>query len=147
MDPTGSQCVISEVRPAGPDHQVVSVTGGRGDLYRREPCGDCPWRCDAVGVFPAEAFRLSAATAHDMSQRFFSCHSSGAEKPAICAGFLLRNSANNLGVRLKLMSGVIDMDQVHDGGHELHDSYRAMAIANGVPADDPALIGCRADNE
>jgi hypothetical protein len=25
---------------------------------------------------------------------------------------------------------------------ELHGSYRAMAVANGVPADDPALAGC-----
>lgn len=32
---------------------------------------------------------------------------------------------------------------VHDGGHELHDSYRAMAEANGVPHDDPVLKDCR----
>ena len=30
-----------------------------------------------------------------------------------------------------------------DGGHELHENYRAMAIANGVAPDDPVLGACR----
>jgi hypothetical protein len=34
-------------------------------------------------------------------------------------------------------------DDVHDGGHDLHDSYRDMAVANGVDPDDPALGRCR----
>ena len=33
--------------------------------------------------------------------------------------------------------------EVDDGGHELHESYRAMAIANGVSPDDPVLAQCR----
>lgn len=141
------QVRVTNVRPAGPDHQVVTVEGQRSDLYRREPCPDCPWRCDAVGEFPAEAFKHSASTAYDMAPNTFACHSSGIEKPAVCAGFLLRNSENNLGVRMMQSRGELDLEQVHDGGHELFPNYRAMAIANGVDEDDPVLAACRADCE
>ena len=132
---------VTRVRPAGPDHQVVTVEGGQGS-YRRAPCSDCPWRVDATGEFPASAFVHSAGTAYDMSQRTFACHQSGVKKPAICAGFLLRGAEHNLAVRLKRMRGEI-LDDVTCGGHDLHDSYRAMALANGVPPDEDALKECR----
>ncbi len=132
---------ITRVRAAGDDHQVVTVEGGRGS-YRRRPCSDCPWRVDAVGKFPPEAFRHSANTAYDMSTHAFACHQSGSAKPAACAGFLLRGAEHNLGVRLKRMNGSIG-DDVTDGGHALHASYRAMAEANGVDPDDDALRLCR----
>ena len=79
---------ISKITPAGEGHQVVSMEGGGGG-YRKKPCSDCPWRKDAVGVFPAEAFAHSATTAYDMAQNKFGCHQSGVNKPATCAGFLL----------------------------------------------------------
>ena len=63
-------------------------------------------------------------------------------KPQTCAGFLLRNSTHNLGVRLRLMRGE-GFGDVHDDGVALHENYRAMAIANGVEPDDPALRECR----
>lgn len=133
--------VIENIRPAGLDHQVVSVKGGCQN-YRRKPCSDCPWRTDATGVFPAEAFVHSAGTSYDMSTTLFACHQSGKSKSAICAGFLLR-AQHNLSTRLKQSHGHIDMTSVSDGGHELHDDYRTMAIANGVAVDDPALARCR----
>lgn len=136
---------VVEVRPAGPDHQVVSLQGARGDspyLYRREPCPGCPWKCENDGSFPADAFRHSARTSEDMSTHTFACHESGKEKPAVCAGFLLRGADHNLAVRLAYSSGDL-VDDVSDGGHQLHPSYRAMAEANGVPKDDPALAKCR----
>lgn len=138
---------IIGVRPAGlnernEDHQVVTLES-RGAGFRKQPCPTCPWRVDAVGEFPAEAFRHSARTAYDASTHVFSCHESGAEKPATCAGFLLRNADNNLGVRIAERMGRIDMAQVSDGGAELFPSYRAMAEANGVDPDDPILIPCR----
>lgn len=136
------KAVITRVRVADENHQVVTVEGGSG-LYRREPCPGCPWRADQAGAFPAEAFRLSASTAYDMARSTFACHESGQVKPAMCAGFLLRGADHNLSVRLKTMHGAIDFDAIHDGGHELHNSYRAMAVANGVDADDPSLIMCR----
>lgn len=123
-------------------HQVVSIAGGKF-AHRREPCATCPWRADTVGEFPAEAFRLSASTAYDQSMRHFSCHESGAEKPAVCAGFLLRGAEHNLSVRFKIVTGKYNPGTVSDGGHALHASYRAMAIANGVAADDPIIQPCR----
>lgn len=132
---------ITQVRSAGDHHQVVTVEGGRGG-YRRKPCSDCPWRVDATGEFPPEAFRHSANTAYDMSERTFACHQSGASKPATCAGFLMRGADHNLSVRLQRMDGRIGKD-VGDGGHELHASYRAMAVANGVCPDDEVLRPCR----
>lgn len=132
---------IVRSRAACADHRVLTVEGGSG-LYRRKPCTDCPWRVDATGVFPAEAFRHSAGTAYDMAQHTFACHQSGSLKPAICAGFLLRGADHNLSVRLRRMSGAI-ADDVSDGGCDLHADYRAMAIANGVEPDDPVLAPCR----
>lgn len=132
---------VIQARPAGPDHRVVSVQGSRGS-YRKKPCSNCPWRVDATGQFPAAAFHHSAVTAHDMSRHTFACHQSGVEKPAICAGFLLRGADHNLAVRLKRLRGEI-LDDVSSGGHELHANYRAMAQANGVQAEHESLTDCR----
>lgn len=135
------QGIVRQIRAAGEDHQVVTVEGGsRG--YCRKPCPDCPWRVDAMGVFPAEAFRHSASTAYDMADNVFACHQSGTERPRTCAGFLMRGAEHNLSVRLARIKGEV-FDDVTDGGHQLHDSYRDMAIANGVDADDRVLAPCR----
>ncbi|WP_371438337.1 DUF6283 family protein [Polaromonas sp.] len=132
---------ITNIRPAGPDHQVVSVEGEhRG--YRRAPCGGCPWKLANEGTFPAKAFEHSAGTAYDMAQHVFACHESGVDGGHTCAGFLLRGAEHNLSVRLGHMSGRYAQD-VTDGGHELYESYRTMAIANGVDPDSPALKACR----
>lgn len=133
---------VTSVRPAGEHDQVVTVEGGSGD-YRRRPCGGCPWRVDQTGSFPAEAFRISAPTAYDLSARTFACHEAGTERPKICAGFLLRGAVHNMAIRMRVALGLVDLDAVNDGGHVLHSSYRAMAEANGVPAGDPALTPCR----
>lgn len=129
------------MRPAGPDHQVVTVEGGKG-AYRRAPCPQCPWRQDAVGEFPAEAFRHSASTAYDMAQNTFACHDSGCRKPALCAGFLLRGADHNLAVRLKKFGGTSFSD-VTDGGLALFQNYRAMAVANGCDPNEAVLAPCR----
>jgi hypothetical protein len=138
---TKTRARVTGAQQAGPDHQVVAVRGGAA-RYRREPCDGCPWRVDQTGGFPPEAFCHSANTAYDMAQETFGCHESGIGKPAICAGFLLRGAVHNLAVRLALVRGAIDPAAVGDGGHALHDSYRAMAVANGVLPDDPALARC-----
>lgn len=134
--------MITEMRAAGEDHQVVSIKGGtESNCYRRELCPTRPWRVDAVGEFPAEAFRHSAKTAHDMSPHVFSCYESGISKPATCAGFVLQGAGHNLAVRVRRMEGSIGLD-VTDQGSKLHQSYRAMAIANGVAPDDESLRLC-----
>ncbi len=132
-------------KPASPDHEVASVVGEA--TYRRQPCEQCPWRRDLpTGVFPAEAFRISAHTAYDAAMEQFACHVSGKDKMATCAGFLLANAANNLGVRLKKSCDRIDPSEI-SSPYPLYDSYRAMAVANGVDQDDPVLAPCRADWE
>lgn len=124
----------------GREHAVVTVQGGRGDLYRRTPCATCPWRKDAVGEFPAEAFRHSAGTAYDMAVETFACHSSGKKRPATCAGFLLSSGAeHNLAVRFKQRDGRLDLSKVSNGGVDLFDCYRDMAVANGVDPDEDIL--------
>lgn len=135
---------ILAVRAAGPDHQVITAVSDQHS-YRRRPCLDCPWRVDATGIFPPEAFAHSAVTAYDMSRRTFACHQSGRDRPATCAGFLLRGAAHNLNVRQRLALSEINMAEVEAGGVTLHPSYRAMAIANGVSPDHPALAACRDD--
>ena len=127
---------------ADPDHDVVVVEGGHGG-YRRTPCPGCPWRVDQTGSFPAQAFAISADTAHDMATRSFGCHESGVDRPVTCAGFLLRGADHNMAVRMNLLDGRLNLAEVSDGGHELHDDYVAMAVANGLPEDDPALANCR----
>lgn len=141
-----SKSEILAVRKAGDDHQVVTVKRDAdrktAHLYRRQPCAKCPWRIDAVGEFPAEAFKHSASTAYDMSDHAFGCHESGTRKPATCAGFLLRGADHNLRVRMAYLAGEIH-DDLEDSGLELFESYREMAIANGVDPDDPVLADCR----
>ncbi|MFI6803287.1 DUF6283 family protein [Streptosporangium canum] len=84
----------------------------------------------------------SAATpaAYDLAVATFGCHSCDQENPLLCAGFLLVAAADNLTIR---MSGR-DYSDVHSDV-ELFDSYRQMAIANGVDPDDPVLAPCRGD--
>lgn len=136
-----SQAIELRVRAAGGEHQVVTVLGGPSG-YRRTPCPDCPWRKDATGVFPAEAFVHSAETAYDMATHMFGCHQSGTANAAVCAGFLLHGADHNLTVRVGHITGKFKGD-VRNGGHALHANYRDMAIANGVDPDHSALKPCR----
>lgn len=140
---------IKDRRLADENHAVITVKGGDGK-YRRSPCPTCPWRKDAVGEFPAEAFRLSAATATDGSMilevgdeafHTFGCHHSGAGKPATCAGYVL-NGDDAIGWRVAHSKGKFDPSKVHSDV-PFFESYYDMAVANGVPPDDPALRGCK----
>lgn len=133
---------VLRARQADENHQVVSVVTDQSS-YMKKPCADCPWRKDAVGEFPAEAFRISAPTSYDMSRDVFSCHTSGCEQPKACAGFLLNGAYHSMAIRLGRIRGLYQ--DVQDGGHELFDSYKAMAIANGVDPDDECLLLSRDD--
>ncbi|MEY8773001.1 DUF6283 family protein [Erwinia sp. ACCC 02193] len=135
-----AKSTVIQTRAAGEDHQVISLKKD-SKACRRKPCPDCPWRKDAVGEFPAEAFRHSANTSYDMSQNVFACHDSGVDHAATCAGFILRGADNNLAIRMAYFRD--EIPEVTDGGHELFSNYRDMAIANGVSEDDPILGPCR----
>ena len=134
---------VAKITPVGEGYQVVTVESGNTKKFMKQPCPDCPWKKAAIGVFPAEAFRTSAHTAYDMATRSFGCHSSGTANPKTCAGFLLQGATHNLSVRVRLKQGDYDLSLVSDGGHDLHENYRAMAIANGVAQGDTVLAQCR----
>lgn len=133
----------------GNDYGVTRVTGSSKKTARRKPCATCPWRKDAaVGIFPADAYRSSASTAYDGSLTSFSCHESGKEKPAICAGFLLANADNNLAVRMAMIDGSLNSEEIANPDNvPLYENYRAMAIANGVDPEDPRIAPCRGNDE
>lgn len=137
---------ITDFRLADEDHAVVTVErSGKGHgASRREACAECPWRLDSpVGAFPAEAYRLSANTATDAATHTFACHMSGREKPATCAGFILAQGRDNLGIRIGFARGRVTMP-LHT--MPLYANYRAMAVANGVDPADPAIARCRDDS-
>lgn len=139
-----------EMRPCSEEFGVVTVTskGGETTLARMRPCEECPWRKDVpVGRFPAQAFRESAPTAYDMAGSTFGCHMSSERAPATCAGFLLRHGAHNLGVRLSLMRGRLDLSGLVDAGLEIFETYREMAIANGVDPEDPVRDPVRGNDD
>jgi hypothetical protein len=119
------------------------LEGDRVKDYARKPCDECPWRTDvAPGRFPPERFRVLAKTAYDVSWTMFGCHKSPEGREFACAGFILVGATHNLGFRFALRDGRIDPEKV-SSPFPLFASYRAMAIANGVPADDPDLEACR----
>lgn len=100
----------------------------------KRTCPECPWRTDVeVGRFPPERFIALAHTAEDMAGMVFACHKSPEGAEFACAGATLRMDHN---LRLRL-SG-IDRSTIQADG-PLFDTYRDMAVANGVPKDHPAL--------
>jgi hypothetical protein len=133
---------IETVHPVDENHQVLTVVGGQG-VFRKTPCEGCPWKTENDGLFPADAFKVSANTAYDMATHTFGCHESGQKSPATCAGFLLKGADHNLKVRMDYCQGKYTRGCVTDGGHDLHNNYREMAEANGVDPDDPILKPCR----
>lgn len=151
--PRASREIETMVAGQGADGALYGVTtlastGGDKMLHRKSPCQTCPWRKDAEpGAFPPDAFRHSARTAEDGAFNTFSCHESGKKAPATCAGFLLANSAHNMSVRFAIMAGRFNPRNVKAAGVKLYGSYKEMAVANGVPADDPALANTRGDEE
>lgn len=140
---------VKERRMAGEEHAVITVEGGGGQ-YRRRPCEDCPWRKDAVGKFPPEAFRLSANTgtrsehlmvAKDNWHHTFGCHQTGPDKPVTCAGYIIKGY-DAIGWRVAVSRRKFDPDKVRTNV-PLFEGYYEMAVANGVPPDDPTLEVCR----
>jgi hypothetical protein len=132
-------------------HRVITLLTDKPKaamVHRVTPCEQCPWRRDVpTGEFPVSAYKHSATTSYDLAETTFSCHMAGRDKPATCAGFLLRGADHNLAVRLALFARRYNPLRVHDSGLPLFESYRAMAIANGVSADDPTLAACRGIDE
>lgn len=141
---------VGETKVCSEEFGVTTVesSGAGTHVHRRKPCRECPWRKDSpTGVFPADAFRTSAPSAYDGAMSTFGCHMNKTSAPATCAGFLLRHGENNIGVRFALMRERIELSDIEDGGFPVYESYREMAVANGVPADDPVLQQVRANDD
>ncbi|MEV8335083.1 DUF6283 family protein [Streptomyces niveus] len=141
--------VVAEVverRPADEVWAVVSLHHDGPPVAQRSPCAGpepCPWRRDAtLRTFPVDAFRFSARTSYPDSDHRFQCHSSTAEAPRICAGWLLRGASGNQSVQRLLQSARLKAP-VLPAEVELYDNYAEMAVANGVSADDPLITSCR----
>ena len=107
------------------------------------PCAECPWRRDVpTGKFSAERFIALASTAYDLAGTVFACHMSKEEKEFACAGYLKQSAAHNMRVRM----AHLDLSKIKSP-FKLFKTYRAMAIANGVPRNHPALRDCRDDGQ
>lgn len=114
----------------------------RSVSYCKRPCAECPWRKDVPpGKFKASRFRVLAATAYDLARTIFACHMSKEGGDVVCAGFLLSQGRHNLTLRLARQEFAVSSDV------PLHPTYRSMAIANGVKANDPVLRECRDDGQ
>jgi hypothetical protein len=110
--------------------------------YIKTPCNECPWRMDvALGRFSAERFRALAPCAEDMANMVFACHKSPLDAEFACAGFLLQSSAHNFTCRMARHNFDVSSP------FPMFATYRKMAIANGVKANDPALRHCRDDGQ
>jgi hypothetical protein len=135
------------------DYAVLTLNtapGKRAADYMRLPCPQCPWRKDIpAGVFPPDAFRHSAKTCEDMSLTTFACHMAGKASPKTCAGFLRSTDAeHNLAMRIQTARGEYDPRQLNrDQRVPTFATYAEMAVANGVPADDPAILETRSMRE
>jgi hypothetical protein len=133
------------VRDRLADRAGALAAGFAVKLYQTKPCAECPWRTDvAPGRFPPSRFIDLAKTAYDNAIEQFACHKSPEGQEFGCAGFLLNGALFNLGTRFSKSMGRVDPDEI-SSAYPLYPNYRAMAVANGVPEDHPALVGCRSD--
>ena len=108
--------------------------------HAKIPCAECPWRTDVpVGKFLPERYVALASTAYDMAGTVFACHMSKDGGAFACAGFILQSSAYNFRCRAPF-------DDVRSP-YPLFETYRELAIANGVDEDEPALRNCRDDGQ
>ena len=106
--------------------------------HARKTCSECPWRTDVpTGRFPPERYIQLAGTMYDMAGTVFACHKSHEDAGFACAGAIIRT-----GHSLILRMARIDPNTIEATG-PLYPGFRAMAIANGVPARHPALRGVR----
>jgi Family of unknown function (DUF6283) len=111
--------------------------------HAKLPCVECPFRKDVpTGKFSPERFCALAHSAYDLALPIFACHMSKEGGEFACAGFLLQSAALNLSVRMSRQ----DFSHV-SSPYPLYETYREMAIANGVDPDDPALRNCRDDGQ
>jgi len=95
-------------------------------------CDECPWRKDVPpGRFPKERFIALRVSVKQGFFPLFACHKSPEEAPCACAGYLMVEGENNFFVRLAVIEGRFDPKKLEVTA-PLYESYREMALANGV---------------
>jgi hypothetical protein len=77
-----------------------------------------------------------------MAGLVFACHMSKEGGEFACAGFVMQSSVHNFSCRMSRQS----FGDVRSP-YPLFETYRELAIANGVPEDHPALRNCRDDGQ
>ncbi|MEV0149740.1 MULTISPECIES: DUF6283 family protein [unclassified Nonomuraea] len=118
-----------------------------GMPHRKYPCGECPWQVKApLGKFPAERYEQLRSTCRPDAAGIpplpgapmFGCHvgDPGTGEDLACAGWLVVEGHNHMGVRVAVMEGRLSMEALDRGDNwpELYESYEAMAEANGAAA-------------
>ncbi|MEU0846332.1 DUF6283 family protein [Streptomyces sp. NPDC005962] len=136
---TSGPATVLNQRPGDGEWGVDSLIFN-GVAAQPRPCAGekiCPWRRDApADQFPARVYVHSAPgnRASGPDGRF-GCHSSGNERPLLCAGWLLAGADGNEDILQMLRTGALNQPELPQGV-QLYDSYAEMAIAAGV---DPAL--------
>jgi Family of unknown function (DUF6283) len=111
---------------------------------RRFPCGECPWRRDTpAGAFPASRYDELRATSDQssLSAPLFGCHKGepGTNADLACAGWLAVAGAEHLAVRVAVLTGRLEPEDLRPGAGwpELFGSYAEMAAVQGRPDPCP----------
>jgi hypothetical protein len=98
---------------------------------KRTPCAECPWRRDVpTGTWPAERFQKLARTCRDDGWACMACHKSREGEELPCAGFVIVQRMDSIGVRLAVWRGMKLEDYATDV--ELFGSFEEMLAANDV---------------
>lgn len=101
----------------------------------RIPCKTCPWRieqhADEIPNFKLElAESLANTTVTAIESPIFACHQSKFDgQEVICVGWLWRYGWDNIQIRLRLMNGKTQPEEleIQDGFDEiLHPSFEEM---------------------
>ncbi|HEY2201099.1 MAG TPA: DUF6283 family protein [Solirubrobacteraceae bacterium] len=96
---------------------------------KRLPCASCPWRVDAhadaiPGFNLALAEELDRTLSDQLGAPMMACHGSHQDREVICVGWLWRYGWDNIGVRLKLMRGDLQPEDLEpDPSIELHETF------------------------
>lgn len=107
------------------------------------PCSDCPYRKDApLHLWDRYEFRkLLEQDESQFGTGVYACHKHKDLDPVdrgMCAGWAVdqkRRNIPSINLRLQLMGDPLfraAFTKVHDGGHKLFKTIKAMCRANGV---------------
>jgi hypothetical protein len=100
----------------------------------RRPCDECPWRKDAEpGRFLPERWEALRATSLNpengehpgLGDPLFACHKTPEEAERACAGWLAREGAEHVTVRLSVAMGHLPACSLSpgEGWPELHETF------------------------